>query len=148
MPTLVIGAGAWGTAVAAHLAGRSPAGTVMLWGRDAAQMQQMAQSRENKKYLPAIMLPSQLEVLADQAYAYTQWRKRSEQHREQHPQAPVHGLVILATPMSGLGSAAQSMQQHLGAPLSGEGLVWLAKGLALQFAAGEQSAPLLRWPHE
>ena len=149
LPTLVIGAGAWGTAVAVYLAGRSRGGMVALWGRDAAQMRQMAQHRENKKYLPGINLPEQLDVLADQARAYAQWREKTQAHRAQNPQAAaLHGLVILATPMSGLSSAAAGLQAHLGEPLPGEGLVWLAKGLALQAVAGPQTAPLLQWPHE
>lgn len=148
LPTLVIGAGAWGTAVAAHLAGRSAAGMVALFGRDAQQMQQMAEQRENKKYLPGIHLPAQLDLSADQAQGYAQWRDKTQAHRTQHPKAALHGLVILATPMSGLPSAAASLHTHLGPPRSGEGLVWLAKGLALHSGAGQQATPTLQWPHE
>lgn len=148
LPTLVIGAGAWGTAVAVHLAGRSSAGTVALWGRDASQMQQAADDRENKKYLPGIRLPEQLQVFSDQADAYAQWRKNTQAHRLQHPESGIHGLVILATPMSGLPSAAAGLKQYLGEPLVGEGLVWLAKGLALQPSITLGAAQLPRWPHE
>ena len=50
----VLGAGAWGTALAqqASQAGRS----VLLWGRDAALIEAMGQSRENRRYLPGIPL--------------------------------------------------------------------------------------------
>lgn len=50
----VIGAGAWGTALAnaAALAGCA----VKLWGRDAAEMQAMVSSRENTKRLPGVKL--------------------------------------------------------------------------------------------
>ena len=45
----VLGAGAWGTALAKSLAERH---SVVLWGRDVAGMQLMAQLRENTHYLP------------------------------------------------------------------------------------------------
>ena len=50
----VIGAGAWGTALAnaAALAGRD----VMIWGRDAAEITAMASTRENTKRLPGVKL--------------------------------------------------------------------------------------------
>lgn len=50
----VMGAGAWGTALAnaAALAGCD----VKLWGRDAAEMQAMVTSRENTKRLPGVKL--------------------------------------------------------------------------------------------
>lgn len=53
----VVGAGAWGTALAlaAERAGRS----VVLWGRDVAAM---AESRRNEKYLPGIELPHAIEI--------------------------------------------------------------------------------------
>ncbi|MDQ2988678.1 MAG: glycerol-3-phosphate dehydrogenase, partial [Pseudomonadota bacterium] len=45
----VLGAGAWGTAVAMALAARHD---VLLWGRNAQAMQEVAASRENRAYLP------------------------------------------------------------------------------------------------
>jgi len=61
-PIAVLGAGAWGTALAIHLARRLP---VRLWCRDAAQAARMTQSRENEKYLRGARLPQQLQVSAD-----------------------------------------------------------------------------------
>jgi glycerol-3-phosphate dehydrogenase (NAD(P)+) len=54
----VMGAGAWGTALAlaAVRAGR----TVMLWGRDDAQIEAMRQTRENAVHLPGIALPERI----------------------------------------------------------------------------------------
>lgn len=54
----VVGAGAWGTALAlaAHRAGCA----VTLWGRDAGLMDEMRSMRENTRYLPQISLPSDL----------------------------------------------------------------------------------------
>ncbi|WLI89257.1 NAD(P)H-dependent glycerol-3-phosphate dehydrogenase [Massilia sp. R2A-15] len=58
----VLGAGAWGTAVAIALAARHD---VLLWGRDAAAMQDMAAARENTHYLPGFALPPALSVSGD-----------------------------------------------------------------------------------
>jgi len=57
----VLGAGAWGTALAAALAPRQ---RVTLWARDAAQAQAMAQARRNARYLPEIELPHSLAITA------------------------------------------------------------------------------------
>lgn len=59
----VVGAGAWGTAlaVAAARAGRN----VMLWGRDAAQMTRIAASRENTKALPGVILPERVLAVSE-----------------------------------------------------------------------------------
>jgi glycerol-3-phosphate dehydrogenase (NAD(P)+) len=79
----IVGAGAWGTALAinAALAGRR----VCLWARDGAHAQAMQQQGENTRYLPGIALPAQLLITADWA------------------QAMAHAkLVIVATPMAAL----------------------------------------------
>ncbi len=62
-PIAVLGAGSWGTALAIQLArnGRE----VMLWGRDAGQMAEMAASRRNSRYLPDTDLPEGLIPSAD-----------------------------------------------------------------------------------
>ena len=51
----VIGAGAWGTALAIVAARAGNA--VRLWGRDAAAIAAMASARENARYLPGIEIP-------------------------------------------------------------------------------------------
>ena len=59
----VIGAGSWGTALAVHLA-RTGHPTV-LWGRDRAALADMAATRSNRRYLPAVAFPDRLAVEAD-----------------------------------------------------------------------------------
>lgn len=56
----VVGAGAWGTALAlaAHRAGRD----VVLWGRD---VRDMAETRENRLHLPGIALPDAIRITDD-----------------------------------------------------------------------------------
>jgi glycerol-3-phosphate dehydrogenase (NAD(P)+) len=63
----VIGAGAWGTALAiqADRAGQS----VMLWARDAARAALMAQSRANERLLPGVPLPRGITVTANATQA-------------------------------------------------------------------------------
>ena len=56
----ILGAGAWGTAVAMALAGRHD---VLLWGRNGEAMAAMAASGENS-YLPGFPLPPQLRISA------------------------------------------------------------------------------------
>src|ERR1043166_4209120 len=62
----VLGAGAWGTAIATVLSSRLE---VALWARDAAQAAAIAGTRRNERYLPGIALPRQVEVEADLAVA-------------------------------------------------------------------------------
>jgi glycerol-3-phosphate dehydrogenase (NAD(P)+) len=52
----VVGAGSWGTGLAAHLARSTHA--VRLWARDAALARDIAERRENPRYLPGITLPA------------------------------------------------------------------------------------------
>lgn len=62
MNIAVLGAGAWGTALAISL---SPRHHVTLWARDAEQIAAMSASRCNLRYLPEIPLPHELRLTAD-----------------------------------------------------------------------------------
>lgn len=154
IPVLVVGAGAWGTAVAIHLAGRAPGSLVSLWGRDYGQIRAMSESRENKKYLPGAALPSGLALQHDLTQACADWRAKSEQHRAMHPGQGLHGLIVLATPMSALAQSAAELHRLLGQPKLGEGLLWLAKGLrSVATDDGTNGASVdkpmaLMWPHQ
>ena len=104
MNLTVLGAGAWGTALAASVAERHP---TRLWARDAGQAAQMRATRRNSRYLPDVVLPAALQIDAEfdvaVAHAHT-------------------GLVIIATPMAGLAD----MLQCLGTRAAG--VLWLCKG--------------------
>ena len=67
MKITVIGAGAWGTALAkvAHANG----GEVCLWGRDAAALALLGQTGRNERYLPGVDLPHDLPTETDLAKA-------------------------------------------------------------------------------
>ena len=58
----VLGAGAWGTAIASVLAARLD---VTLWARDRAQAETMARTRRNERYLPKVEIPAAVKVSAD-----------------------------------------------------------------------------------
>jgi glycerol-3-phosphate dehydrogenase (NAD(P)+) len=98
----VLGAGAWGTALAAALSARHE---VVLWARDGAQAAALAQARRNARYLPEIALPEALRIepALDGAVAGAE-------------------LLVVATPVAGLRATAQAVRGR-GLPL-----VWLCKG--------------------
>lgn len=102
----LLGAGAWGTAVAMALAGRHD---VLLWGRNGDAMAAMAANGENS-YLPGFPLPPQLRISADfdAAVAHASGQ---------------HGLLIAACPVAGL----RPMLHQLKDKAIGN-LVWLCKG--------------------
>jgi glycerol-3-phosphate dehydrogenase (NAD(P)+) len=133
MNLAILGAGAWGTALAARAALRHP---TVLWARDAAQAAQMRAERRNPRYLPGVALPEALHIEADFDAAV----------------APVRGagagsgLLIVATPMSGL----REMLQRLNAQGDGgTGVLWLCKGFEhgsglLGHEVAREVAPMLR----
>lgn len=62
MNITVIGAGAWGTALAISLAARH---RTTLWGRDAEQIESMRITRRNQRYLPDVLLSENLSLSSD-----------------------------------------------------------------------------------
>ena len=58
----VLGAGAWGTAMACALAARHE---VRLWARDADQAGRISASRRNERYLPGALIPASVRVTAE-----------------------------------------------------------------------------------
>ena len=59
-PVVVLGAGSWGTALGIHLA-RTGHRTV-LWGRDTQQLDDLARTRRNQRYLPGVDFPPSLSI--------------------------------------------------------------------------------------
>lgn len=62
MKIAVLGAGAWGTALAISFSDKH---AVSLWGRDAAQIALLSRERRNQRYLPGIAIPAALNISAD-----------------------------------------------------------------------------------
>jgi glycerol-3-phosphate dehydrogenase (NAD(P)+) len=61
----ILGAGAWGTALAVHLAQTPSAPSIRLWARDPDQARALTTTRENTRYLPGVALDSAVTVSAD-----------------------------------------------------------------------------------
>jgi glycerol-3-phosphate dehydrogenase (NAD(P)+) len=125
----VLGAGAWGTAIACHLSARAASKPeVTLWARDRVQADAMSASRENARYLPGVALPAPVLVTADLASAARA------------------SLLLAAVPAAALPALArQLVATGTRAPL-----VWLSKGFVpaaqdIVFALAHQViAPM--WP--
>ena len=62
----VVGAGSWGTTVAVLAARSTP---TLLWARQPGLAEEMNQTRENRQYLPGLILPEGLTTTADLAAA-------------------------------------------------------------------------------
>jgi glycerol-3-phosphate dehydrogenase (NAD(P)+) len=121
MRITMLGAGAWGTALAIAAAARHE---VLLWARDPAQAAAMAGLRRNERYLPEVALPAALRVTADHAAALAH--------------AGTQGLTVVATPMAGL-------RGQLAAFTDARPALWLSKGLeAGSGALGHEIARELR----
>ncbi len=118
MNITILGAGAWGTALAIALAERNQ---VILWGRNQEAMREAAQRRENTAYLPGARLPEQLLVSADFAAALAHVAVAGIDHGGNGGNP---GLLIIASSVAGLRPLLQQLQLH--APPN---LVWLCKGL-------------------
>lgn len=89
----VVGAGTWGTTLALHLAKQEP---VVLLARDEDQAAEIAEERQNRRYLPGINLPVEVEVTADVAAL-----------------ASVDDLVIFAVPARAMRETAGRLAAHL-----------------------------------
>jgi glycerol-3-phosphate dehydrogenase (NAD(P)+) len=123
MKIIVIGAGAWGTALAISAA---PQHAVTLWARDSVLANALQTGRVNTRYLPGVALPASVTVRADAAPSLPSLAEQ-------------HDLVIIATPLAGLRDAL-SLLATVQRPVA-----WLCKGfesnglLAHEIAA--QAAP-------
>jgi len=105
MRIAVLGAGAWGTALALSFAQRH---TVSLWTWQAEHAEAMRQSRENTQFLPGFPFPESLDITADFAAATTG-----------------ADLALIATPMAGLRTTASQLAQAR--PMLP--FLWVCKGL-------------------
>jgi len=116
MHIAIIGAGAWGTALAVSAAAHP--GTpheVSLWARDAVQVDAMRRDRVNQRYLPAIELPPSLVL--------RHWPDPGG--ATPHPALPLLGsasLIVIASPMAALRGMLESLRE-CSVPV-----VWLCKG--------------------
>ncbi len=92
----MIGAGQWGTTLALHLAKHGP---VILIARDEEQARSLAEERRNKRYLPDVTIPVEVEITADLAAL-----------------SDADDLVIFAVPTKAMREVAQRTR-HTSSPM-------------------------------
>ena len=97
----VLGAGAWGTALACVLSSRLK---VALWARDRVQAETVARGRRNERYLPGVEIPRPVGVFASLPMALEGAQ-----------------LALVATPVAGM----REVLEKLGAQTP---FIWLCKG--------------------
>ena len=121
MNIAVLGAGAWGTALAISAAARQP---VTLWARDGTQCAAMQAQRSNQRYLPDAAFPPQLSVVSGALDPDQSWLQSAD-------------AVIVATPMAAL---RQTLDQLAGLTVP---VAWLCKGFESPQPTGEAGWGLL-----
>lgn len=106
MNIAVLGAGAWGTAIARAATARH---AVLLYARDREQADAIRCDRENRRYLPGVELPAQLDITSrfEDAVAHAR-----------------DGLLVIATPTDALRGVLQTLRATAGS----SSVVWLCKG--------------------
>jgi len=107
MNIAVLGAGAWGTAIACAIA---PRHEVLLYARDEDQCAAMRRDRENRRYLPGVVVAESLAVTAQ---------------FEQALRHAARGLLVIATPTDALREVLQTLKAT---PGELPPVVWLCKG--------------------
>lgn len=122
MKILVIGAGAWGTALAVSASLKTVSGQaaheVSLWARNAALVESVQSTRQNLRYLPETILPPGLHVVGGSDASL---------------EAALVGqdLIVIATPISGVRNVFLRLQEaQVRVPVA-----WLSKGFEAPLAA-------------
>ena len=110
MRCTVLGAGSWGTALAALLAGKGH--SVTSWDKDAAVLEDIAKRHRNERYLSGLALPPGLRATPDVAKAL----EGAE-------------LVVIAVPSHAVRPAAIEAKRHVHA---GTPVVCVAKGIEVE----------------
>jgi glycerol-3-phosphate dehydrogenase (NAD(P)+) len=113
MKVAILGSGAWGTALAVSFA---PRHQVTLWSREAEEIEAMVRDHYNRRFLPDIPLPAELELSTSLGEALAGAE-----------------LVIVAVPVAGLRSTLQQLAK-LPSPVS---VIWVCKG----FESGTSQFP-------
>jgi glycerol-3-phosphate dehydrogenase (NAD(P)+) len=133
----VLGAGSWGTALAALASSQAD---TLLWARDAEVARAVQHEHRNPRYLSDIALPVTLRATDDFA--------RAVQHACGGPSGA--GLIILAVPVAGLAAVCADLARLRAPGTNGSlGIVWTCKGFhheTGQLPHEIAQAALTHWP--
>jgi glycerol-3-phosphate dehydrogenase (NAD(P)+) len=124
MKIAVLGAGAWGTALAINAAGAGSAPArhqVTLWARDAGQLADLQAQRVNARYLPGIALPDALLLAGGSTGSLDALLEQQD-------------LLVIATPIAGLRAMLRRVQ-GVRVPVA-----WLCKGFEAPQPAASSSS--------
>lgn len=113
MHIVVLGAGAWGTALTLHLAKRH---NVLLWARKHSHCEEIRLKRENSRYLPHFKLPPNV-LIDNKLESITDFINHN------------NALFVLASPMAAFTDNLQALQPYFPENAC---LIWLSKGVLLQ----------------
>lgn len=142
----VLGGGSWGTALAVHLSRVHP--RVRLWVRDSASARDIAERRENLRYLPGVVLPSAIEVVArreevadaDLLVVAVPSEFCRDVYRQLAPLVPAEAIVVSATKGIEIDTLLR-MSQVASQELPGRRLAVLSgPSFALEVAQGQPTA--------
>ncbi|MTI47762.1 NAD(P)H-dependent glycerol-3-phosphate dehydrogenase [Sporosalibacterium faouarense] len=103
----IIGGGSWGTAIAILLGKKGY--EVDMWLRNESQCQEVNKSRENLKYLPGVIIPSNVNITTD--------IEKSSSNKD---------IIVLAVPTHGVRGTLKSIKEFINGD---EIIVNLAKGI-------------------
>jgi glycerol-3-phosphate dehydrogenase (NAD(P)+) len=117
MKIIVLGAGAWGTALAISAARHPQEHAVTLWARDSVQALALQQQRQNGRYLPGLAFPQSLQISGELLSTMTGELQGQD-------------LIVLGSPMAGLRELLAQLN-GLAVPVA-----WLCKG----FESAQQGA--------
>jgi glycerol-3-phosphate dehydrogenase (NAD(P)+) len=121
----IIGAGAWGTALAISASREGTGHAVQLWTRDPAAAKALQSHRSNERYLPEAGFPSALQCVSTPVSQLADWSQQ-------------HDLIVVGTPMSALRDMLHTLRD-VQVPVA-----WLCKG----FEAGSHGIDAGAMPHE
>lgn len=113
MKVMVLGAGAWGTALALSACQNPNKPAVTLWGRDSTQVEKLRLQRQNARYLPDVALPDAMSLLGGPL-------------AELHSELRCQDLLVIASPMASL-RGQLSLLRDSAVPVA-----WLCKGFEAQ----------------
>ena len=113
---LVVGAGAWGTALSIQLANNGLA--VSLTSNDKDNLKELARAKENKRYLPGVQLPDAINIEPDYASCIASSSSVLVCVKSKYFLSALQALSAHMTPEQNLIWATKGLDSEKGRPLS------------------------------